>query len=276
MFVYRNYWIYCNVQRRSKRYPIPRDTRDSKHLKRSRVYILQEILDMRNLSVLCVPRLLNTDCVRQLYTVFDEIEVQSEKVSASVARVDETWINCHYINEIKEQSKQCASSGEPSSKKIKTILSCDLHQLPGEVPMITGFYYGELLYFSNLQKIYFSDGFKESEQHWVKYSVTKRKLCREINAFVLKILCSFRLSTFRTALVFWQHSVLSRVLFPILLIIKLTKKNPKTVQADTTILFVYDSQLIWTSHVFISSSSLISWVLFTLYSNMVHILDVLP
>jgi len=110
--------------------------------------ILHEILGMRKLSALWVPRLLTPDNKRNRETTSECLMLFKRNPKEFLRRyvtVDETWIHW-YTPETKEQSKQWTSPGEPGPKKAKTVPSvgkgmatvfleltrCDLHRLPGE------------------------------------------------------------------------------------------------------------------------------------------------
>jgi histone-lysine N-methyltransferase SETMAR len=88
--------------------------------------ILHEHLGMKKLSARWVPRLLTVDHMRERVTCSQECLALFRRNPDDFLRrfvtVDETWIH-HYTPELKEQSKQWTSPGEPAPKKAKTVKS---------------------------------------------------------------------------------------------------------------------------------------------------------
>lgn len=86
--------------------------------------ILHEKLGMRKLSARWVPRLLTEEQKRNRMTTseycLDMFKRNPKEFLWRFVTVDETWIH-HYTPEMKEQSKQWTSPGEPAPKKAKTV-----------------------------------------------------------------------------------------------------------------------------------------------------------
>jgi len=88
--------------------------------------ILHEELGMKKLSARWVPRLLTVEQKRNRMTTsehcLDMFKRNPKEFLRRFVTVDETWIH-HYTPEMKEQSKQWTSPGEPAPKKAKTVPS---------------------------------------------------------------------------------------------------------------------------------------------------------
>ena len=88
--------------------------------------ILHEKLDMKKLSARWVPRLLTVEQKRNRMKTsehcLDMFKRNPKEFLRRFVTVDETWIH-HYTPEMKEQSKQWTSPGEPAPKKAKTVPS---------------------------------------------------------------------------------------------------------------------------------------------------------
>lgn len=88
--------------------------------------ILHKKLGMRKLSARWVPRLLTVEQKRNRMTTsehcLDMFKRNPKEFLRRFVTVDETWIH-HYTPEMKEQSKQWTSPGEPAPKKAKTVPS---------------------------------------------------------------------------------------------------------------------------------------------------------
>jgi histone-lysine N-methyltransferase SETMAR len=88
--------------------------------------ILHEKLGMKKLSARWVPRLLTVEQKRNRMTTSEHCLAMFKRNPKEFLRrfvtVDETWIH-HYTPEMKEQSKQWTSPGEPAPKKAKTVPS---------------------------------------------------------------------------------------------------------------------------------------------------------
>jgi len=88
--------------------------------------ILHENLGMKKLSARWVPRLLTVEQKRNHMTTsehcLDMFKRNPKEFLRRFVTVDETWIH-HYTPEMKEQSKQWTSPGEPAPKKAKTVPS---------------------------------------------------------------------------------------------------------------------------------------------------------
>ena len=88
--------------------------------------ILHEKLGMKKLSARWVPRLLTVEQKRNRMTTsehcLDMFKRNPKEFLRRFVTVDETWIH-HYTPEMKEQSKQWTSPGEPAPKKAKTVPS---------------------------------------------------------------------------------------------------------------------------------------------------------
>ena len=89
------------------------------------ISILHEQLGMKKLSARWVLRLLTVDHKHDRVTISKQCLEMFQRNPDEFLRfitVDETWIH-YFTPEMKEQSKQWASPGEPAPKKVKTVKS---------------------------------------------------------------------------------------------------------------------------------------------------------